>query len=109
MIHARLGYLTSLIPLKSELGYFKPHTVDVNGKVKFKPGEIDFIFKCGKRLVPIEVKHTSNHSNINTTLLEEFVTRRKCPFGLVLYGGVPFPLAPLAGLRGVKSRKRDAS
>lgn len=90
MVAARLKYYQCIHPLKSEIGYFKPYTVDKNDKVKFLPGEIDFIFKCGKRIVPIEVKSTSEISNIKTDMLENFIINNRLPFGFIIYGGVPY-------------------
>lgn len=88
-MHVRLQNLLQYIPLKSMLSYFKPFTVDQNDKTKFLPGEIDFVFSCGKRLIPIEVKLTSDVSAIETRILESFIKEYKTPFGIVLYGGVP--------------------
>lgn len=91
IIHARLySIMKNHIPLKSSLSYYKPYTIDVNNKVKFKAGEIDFIFKCGPRVVPIEVKSSREMNAINVPLLEKFVHERKLPLGIVVYGGVPY-------------------
>lgn len=89
MVHARLEFLRQLIPLKSELAYYKPFTVDQNNKTKFGPGEIDFIYSRGTRQIPLEVKLTADVAAIDSTLLEDFVRRYKSPYGVILYGGVP--------------------
>jgi hypothetical protein len=39
VVHARFEFLRQFIPLKTELAYFKPFTVDRNNKTKFGPGE----------------------------------------------------------------------
>jgi predicted AAA+ superfamily ATPase len=89
-VHARLAYLIQNTVFKSELFYFKPYVLDINGNVKFKPGEIDFVIKSGSRMVPLEVKSTQNRGDINTELLEKFVDDHKLKFGILLYAGVPF-------------------
>ncbi len=89
MIHSRLAYLSQFVPLKSHINYFKPYTVDVNNKVKFKPGEIDFIFTIGRRIIPIEVKSNNESGSIDTRMISDFVRSNKCPFGIIFYGGVP--------------------
>lgn len=90
-IHARLDHFIKNASLKYELGYYKPHTIDKNDKVKYSPGEIDFILKKGNKILPIEVKATDNIGQINTTHLTTFLKENKsAPFGIVLYGGVPY-------------------
>jgi predicted AAA+ superfamily ATPase len=89
MVHARLEFLRQLIPLKTELAYYKPFTVDQNNKTKFGPGEIDFVYSRGTRHVPIEVKLTADVAAIDSTLVENFVRRYESPYGIILYGGVP--------------------
>lgn len=84
-------------PIKSELGYFKPYTVDANDKTKFLPGEIDMLARIGKRLVPIEVKLTNDPKAIDTKVIDGFVQEHMLPFGIILYGGSPF-----ADVRGKK-------
>jgi predicted AAA+ superfamily ATPase len=90
IVFSRLKSLSNLLPLKSSIHYFKPFTVDSNNKVKYIDGEIDFIFKIGERIIPIEVKYNSNINNINTSFLKNFIKKYKIPFGIVLYGGVGF-------------------
>lgn len=90
IVHARLDSIVgNYVPLKAALSYFRPYTVDGNDKVKFKPGEIDFIFTCGRRIVPIEVKAGAQVPRKDTALIADFVRGRKLPFGIVLYNGVP--------------------
>lgn len=89
-IHARLDHFIKNASLKCELGYYKPHSIDKNNKVKYTSGEIDFIFKKGKKILPIEVKATDNIGQINTAHITAFLKEHKsAPFGIVLYGGVP--------------------
>lgn len=90
MIHSRLAYLSQFIPLKSQINYFKPYSIDINNKVKFRPGEIDFIFTIGKRIIPLEVKANAELGSIDTKMIESFVHANKCPFGVVFYGGIPY-------------------
>ncbi len=89
-VHARLSCLIQKTPLKTELGYFKPYKVEKGGDIKFFPGEIDFIYQVGKRTIPIEVKATREPQDIDKRLITEIVHKYGFPFGIVLYGGVPF-------------------
>lgn len=90
-IHARLDHFIKNASLKCELGYYKPHSIDKNNKVKYAPGEIDFIFKKGKKILPIEVKAADNIGQINTSHITAFLKDNKpAPFGIILYGGVPY-------------------
>lgn len=90
-IHARLDHFIKNASLKYELGYFKPHTIDKNNKVKYTPGEIDFIIKKGKKLIPIEVKATDQIGQINTAHISNFLKEHKAAnFGIILYAGVPY-------------------
>ena len=90
MVHTRLVFNLNLIPLKTKLSYYRPFSIDRSEKLKFLPGEIDFIFQMGKRIIPIEVKHASSMVNIKIPLLEKFMKENKSQFGIVLYGGVPY-------------------
>ena len=89
-MHTRLRFYQQFLPLKSQLNYFKPYKIDSNNKVKFQPGEIDFVWRIGNRHIPLEVKAASNFSAIDTTLLQTFMRDYRCPYGVVLYGGVPY-------------------
>ncbi|MGK5088204.1 hypothetical protein WDW86_11650 [Bdellovibrionota bacterium FG-2] len=89
IVHARLSDLMQLVPLKSQLHYYKPYSIDSNGKVKYGSGEIDFVFQLGDRIVPLEVKATAQISDIDFSLLKLFVKEHRVPFGVVLYGGLP--------------------
>lgn len=91
VVHTALNFIMkNYLPLKSTLSYYKPYTIDVNDKVKFKEGEIDFIFKCGTNTSAIEVKATKEIGSIKIPLLEEFIRDQKLPCGIVMYGGVPY-------------------
>ncbi len=90
LVHSRLVSILGRIPLKSELGYYKAHTIDVNEKVKFQAGEIDFVLRIGKRILPIEVKTTANRANIKAGTLLDFMKKYRISTGVILYGGVPF-------------------
>lgn len=76
-------------PYKAEYGYYKPYTVDKNGKVKYKDGEIDFVYRIGRQWMAVEVKASTAIENMDLSLLKEFVREFKLPYGIVLYGGVP--------------------
>jgi predicted AAA+ superfamily ATPase len=89
-MHTRMRFYQQFLPLKSQLHYFKPYKIDSNDKVKFQPGEIDFIWRIGNRHIPLEVKSVQNFSAIDTTLLQTFMREYRCPYGVVLYGGVPY-------------------
>jgi predicted AAA+ superfamily ATPase len=89
VIRARLEFLRQFLPLKSDLAYYKPFTVDQNNKTKFLPGEIDFVYSRGKRHIPIEVKLTSDISGIDVKHVEAFIRRYHAPYGMILYGGAP--------------------
>ena len=89
IVHTRLEYHRSFIPLKSDLYYFKPFRLDETKGIRFLPGEVDFVLQQGRRLIPFEVKSTDQISNIDTKLLKTFVKDHKLPFGVVLYKGLP--------------------
>jgi predicted AAA+ superfamily ATPase len=89
-LHSRLDSFRQNSYFKMDLGYYKFHTLDSADKIKYHPGEIDFIFHKGQRIIPIEAKLTSNYAKIDTSNLKLFCKNRKTPFALVLYGGVPF-------------------
>ncbi len=90
-VHCLLNQILEEIPLSSKLYYFKPFKYKKsNDSLEFQKGEIDFIVKIGKRLVPIEVKRTATISEINTNLLSQIVDQWKSPFGVVVYGGAPY-------------------
>jgi predicted AAA+ superfamily ATPase len=88
-VHARLYQAIYNSVSKASLSYFKPHTLDTNGNIRFSPGEIDFVFQSGRRMVPIEVKSAARISEIDTNSLQKFVSDQKVPFGMVVYGGLP--------------------
>lgn len=90
VVHARLNLLRLQRPLKNALHYFKPYKTDPIKGIKFLPGEIDFIFKEGRRIVPLEVKATDQLKNCDIKFLEDYVNRERLPFGIILYGGMPF-------------------
>ncbi len=89
-IHARLNNLIKNTVYKSTLSYFKEYDIASTGMVRYTSGEIDFIITQGKKIIPIEVKHTKDLSQIKTDTLESFIHKQKCHFGIVIYGGVPF-------------------
>jgi predicted AAA+ superfamily ATPase len=91
VVHARLDQLCKNESLKTELGYFKPHKIDVNGKIKYEQGEVDFIIHRGKRIIPIEVKKGTDLRQMDLTAMKNFLESpsSRVPFGIVLYGGVP--------------------
>jgi predicted AAA+ superfamily ATPase len=85
VIHARIdSIMKNYIQVKSSLFYFKPYTIDINDKVKFKSGEIDFIFKCGNNVCPIEAKLAECMDTIKTPLLKDFINGEKIPYGIVM-------------------------
>lgn len=89
-VHARLMEFCRNYPLKLNLYYYKPYTIDHNDNVKFKQGEIDFIFQKGDLLIPIEVKFTNSITNISVPLLKNFIQSNRIKLGIVIYGGVPY-------------------
>lgn len=89
-IHARLSYMVYNSVMKSNLYYYKPHSLDVNDNIRYQPGEIDFIFSHGKKIIPIEVKSSKQRKNVNIDLLLELIKNQKLPFGIILYGGEPY-------------------
>lgn len=91
IVHARLDSIVkNQIPLKSKLFYYKPYTIDKNDKIKFRDSEIDFIVQYGSNLCALEVKATNSMTHINASILESFVREKGLPFGIVLYGGMPY-------------------
>jgi len=88
-VHTRLNYMIENSQVKSSLGYYKPHSLDINGNVKYSPGEIDFIFKTGQRMIPIEVKSTDSINEIDSSLIKKFIKINKLKFGIIIYKGAP--------------------
>lgn len=90
IVACKLAYLVNINPIKQEVGYYRPYIIERSGDVKFLAGEIDFIYRNGHHVVPIEVKATQHITEAKAPLLERFVHEHKLKFGIVLYGGVPF-------------------
>ena len=90
VVHTALARMAGMIPTKTGISYFKPYTLDVNHKVKYQPGEIDFLFERGVSIVPIEVKSAADLSSIETGHLQRFLQNHKAPYAVVFYGGVPY-------------------
>ncbi len=89
-VHSRLVHFVSNSPLKASLHYYKPYTIDVNDKIKYQEGEVDFIFQHGHRMIPIEVKASIDIGSINLEPIKSFMIKYpKVPFGIIIYGGVP--------------------
>jgi predicted AAA+ superfamily ATPase len=87
-VHTRLIDCLARIPIKSGIYYYKPFSIKPsNDALSFGAGEIDFVIKIGREVIPIEVKLTPRHKEIDTQLLEEFIAKYKSKFGIVLYGG----------------------
>lgn len=89
MVHTALTRIAGLIPTKSAIYYYKPYTIDTNNKVKYQPGEVDFLFQVGSKFIPIEVKATSDIQSIDTSLLKGLMEEHHMDYGIVCYGGVP--------------------
>ncbi len=88
-VHNRLRQILQMKALKTHINYYKPFTIDVNNKVKYSAGEIDFVISIGKRLIPLETKAGTDRSQIDTSLLTGFIPKYKAPFGIIAYGGLP--------------------
>ncbi len=88
--HTQILSLLNQEPLKLELSYYKPHTKDAQGKIKYLPGEIDFVIKKANEYIPIEVKATNQISQINTQMMFQFLKLKRSRFGIILYGGLPY-------------------
>lgn len=89
-VHARLTYLAQFHHFPTELYYYKDYVHESDEKIKFNGREIDFILKVGKKILPIEVKSRFEINGIDSAFLEAFVHKHKCPYGLLLYGGLPY-------------------
>lgn len=89
-VHSRLHYLIYNSVYKSDLGYYKPYTLDINKNIRYLQGEIDFLFQSGQRVIPIEVKSTANIHDVDSELVISFLREKKLPFGLIIYGGLPY-------------------
>ncbi len=89
LVNARLQFHLQKFIIKDKGLYFYKPFVNKNKKLAPVPGEIDLIWQTGDFWFPIEIKSTDRWENIDTRLLTEFVKSNKCPFGLVLYSGVP--------------------
>ena len=88
-LHNRLTQILQLKALKTHINYYKPFTIDANNKVKYGAGEIDFVVTVGKRLIPLEAKAGIDRSQIDTSLLVDFIKRQGIAFGIIAYGGLP--------------------
>lgn len=87
-VHKRLIDCLSRIPTKSGIYYYKPFSIKPsNDALSFGAGEIDFVIKIGRDVIPIEVKLSSRHKEIDTQLMEDFIKSYHSKFGIVLYGG----------------------
>ena len=89
-LHNRLRQILQLKALKTHVNYYKPFTIDVNGKVKYGAGEIDFVVSIGKRMIPLEAKTGIDRNRIDTSLLTDFIRSHGLAFGIVAYGGLPY-------------------
>jgi predicted AAA+ superfamily ATPase len=89
MVHTALVRMAGLLPLKTAVHYYKPYSIDANDKVKYQPGEIDFLFQVGAKFIPIEVKATADIQAIDTSLLKQVIKTHRMDYGIVCYGGVP--------------------
>lgn len=89
IVHTALARIAAFIPTKVEVGYYKPYTIDANDKVKYRQGEIDFLFQAGTSLVPIEVKSTAEIGSIDVSLMKRFMDEHGARYGIICYGGVP--------------------
>lgn len=88
-IHARMSYYILNSVYKTELFYFKPYTIDSDDNVRFKPKEIDFVMTTGRKMLPIEVKAGRNRKDFDISLLCDFISQNKLPFGILFYAGIP--------------------
>ena len=89
-LHNRLKQILQLKALKTQVNYYKPFTIDTNDKVKYRAGEIDFVVSMGKRMIPLEAKAGIDRSQVDTSLLVDFIGRHGVAFGIVAYGGLPY-------------------
>ena len=89
-LHNRLRQILQLKALKTQVNYYKPFSIDANNKVKYGAGEIDFVVSIGKRMIPLEAKAGIDRSQVDTSLLVDFIRSRGAAFGIVAYGGLPY-------------------
>ena len=89
-LHNRLRQILQLKALKTQVNYYKPFTIDANNKVKYRAGEIDFVVSIGKRMIPLEAKAGIDRSQVDTSLLVDFIRSHNVAFGIVAYGGLPY-------------------
>jgi predicted AAA+ superfamily ATPase len=90
--HSRMQYLMTNSVYKTELSYFKPYDLNSNGQLKYKSGEIDFVFKKGSTYIPIETKLAWQIDSLPAKTLEPlhlFMQKHQSPFGILIYGGLP--------------------
>jgi hypothetical protein len=87
IIHVGLKNLQNFIETKSEIRYYKPYSLDINGNVKYENGEIDFIFCIGDNVIPIEVKAQKSMNKIDCSQVIRFINTRKSKFGIIMYRG----------------------
>jgi predicted AAA+ superfamily ATPase len=87
-VHTRLVDTLSKIPQKGSIYYYKPFTIKAsNNALSFGAGEIDFVVKLGREIIPIEVKLESRYQKIDTSTIEEFLKKYPAKFAVILYGG----------------------
>jgi predicted AAA+ superfamily ATPase len=87
-IHTRLLALLEKQLVKSSIYYYKPYSLKKSStSLIFGPGELDFVLKIGRKIMPVEVKKTAKIREIDTTMLESFIAKNKSEFGIVFYGG----------------------
>ena len=88
-VHARLFNLIYNYPLKGDLHYYKPFIIENDERIRYIQGEVDFVFTVGNRIIPLEVKYNFRSASIDTSIINAFIQKHNCPYGVVLYGGVP--------------------
>ncbi len=87
-VYTRLFDRLAHVPFKSSIYYFKPFKIKPsNDALSFGSGEIDFIIQIGREVIPIEVKATARIRDVDTSLMEEFISEHRAHYGIVLYGG----------------------
>ena len=89
-LNNRLRQILQLKALKTQVNYYKPFTIDANDKVKYGAVEIDFVVSMGKRMIPLEAKAGIDRSQVDSSLLVDFIRGRGVAFGIVAYGGLPY-------------------
>jgi predicted AAA+ superfamily ATPase len=89
-VYARLMDHLQVIPTKNKnIFFYKNYIQSESGALRFSKGEVDAVVQIGSKIIPIEIKASSQWNKIDTTQLEELIKKHDLEKGIVLYMGEP--------------------